>query len=59
MKQIGRPPCIHGNLCRVIWKRIGYIHSNKCPYGCEFYKGYEEKRRNNNEQNKKTYRKLK
>lgn len=34
----GRPPCVHGNLCRVIWKRIGYIHSVKCPYGCEFYK---------------------
>lgn len=34
----GKPPCIHGNLCRAIWKKIGYIYSVKCPYECEFYK---------------------
>ena len=38
----GRPPCIHGNLCRVIWTRIGYIHSVNCPYGCEFYKAVKK-----------------
>lgn len=41
-KNKGRPPCIHGDLCRVIWKRIGYIHSVKCPYGCEFYKAVKK-----------------
>lgn len=33
----GRRPCIHGNLCRAIYKLTGCIYSVKCPYGCEFY----------------------
>ena len=32
-----RQPCIHGNLCRAIYKLTGRIYSVKCPYGCEFY----------------------
>ena len=39
----GKPPCIHGNLCRAIWNKKGYIYSVKCPYGCEFYKPIEKK----------------
>lgn len=37
-----RPACVHGNLCRAIWNKIGYIHSVKCPFGCEFYKSVKE-----------------
>ena len=33
----GRRPCIHGDLCRGIYKLTGRIYSVKCPYGCKFY----------------------
>ena len=33
----GRQPCIHGNLCRAIYKLTGGIYSVRCPYECEFY----------------------
>lgn len=33
----GKRPCIHGKLCRAIYKLTGGIYSVKCPYGCEFY----------------------
>lgn len=33
----GRQPCIHGNLCRAIYKLTGCIYSRRCPYECEFY----------------------
>ena len=36
-----RKPCIHGNLCRGIYKLTGCIYSVKCPYGCEFYEPVE------------------
>ena len=29
--------CIHGNLCRAILNRTGYIYSKRCPNRCEFY----------------------
>ena len=32
-----RQPCIHGNLCRGIYKLTGCIYSVRCPYGCKFY----------------------
>lgn len=32
-----RQSCIHGNLCRAIYKLTGRIYSARCPYGCEFY----------------------
>ena len=32
-----RKPCIHGNLCRGIYKLTGHIYSIRCPYGCKFY----------------------
>lgn len=32
-----RRPCIHGDLCREIYKLIGRIYSVRCPYGCKFY----------------------
>ena len=32
-----RHPCIHGDLCREIYKLTGRIHSIRCPYGCKFY----------------------
>ena len=33
----GRRPCIHGDLCREIYKLTGCIYSVRCPYGCKFY----------------------
>ena len=33
-----RKPCIHGSLCREIYKLTGCIYSVRCPYGCKFYK---------------------
>ena len=30
-------PCIHGDLCRGIYKLTGRIYSVRCPYGCKFY----------------------
>ena len=30
-------PCIHGDLCREIYKLTGRIYSTRCPYGCKFY----------------------
>ena len=33
----GRRPCIHGDLCRGIYKLTGRIYSVRCPYGCKFY----------------------
>ena len=30
-------PCIHGDLCREIYKLTGCIYSTRCPYGCKFY----------------------
>ena len=33
----GRRPCIHGDLCREIYKLTGGIYSVRCPYGCKFY----------------------
>ena len=33
----GRLPCIHGDLCRGIYKLTGRIYSVRCPYGCKFY----------------------
>ena len=32
-----RRPCIHGDLCRGIYKLTGRIYSVRCPYGCKFY----------------------
>lgn len=37
--------CIHGNLCRAILNRTGYIYSKRCPNRCEFY----EPKHNNEE----------
>lgn len=41
-KRKRRPACIHGNLCREIWIKTGYIYSVKCPFECKFYKSAEE-----------------
>lgn len=30
--------CIHGNLCREIYEKTGYIHSTSCPRKCQFFK---------------------
>lgn len=41
----GRRPCVHGDLCRGIYKLTGRIYSVRCPYGCKFYepvKGVEK-----------------
>ena len=32
-----RRPCIHGDLCRGIYKLTGRIYSVRYPYGCKFY----------------------
>ena len=32
-----RQPCIHGDLCRGIYKLTGCIYSVRCPYGCKYY----------------------
>ena len=32
-----RQPCIHGDLCREIYKLTGCIYSVRCPYGCKYY----------------------
>ena len=32
-----RQSCIHGNLCRAIYKLTGCIYSVRCPYGCKYY----------------------
>lgn len=32
-----RKPCIHGSLCREIYKLTGCIYSVRCPYGCKYY----------------------
>ena len=40
-----RKPCIHGSLCREIYKLTRCIYSVRCPYGCKFYepvKGVEK-----------------
>ena len=37
----GRRPCIHGKLCRAIYKLTGCIYSVRCPYGCKFYEPVE------------------
>lgn len=29
--------CIHGNLCREIYKKTGYIHSQTCPSNCKYF----------------------
>lgn len=29
--------CIHGNLCREIYKKTGYIHSRTCPKNCKYF----------------------
>ena len=34
--------CIHGNLCKEIYKKTHYIHSASCPNGCPFF---EEKKK--------------
>ena len=31
-------PCIHGDLCREIYKNELFIYSTDCPHGCKFYK---------------------
>ena len=36
-----RKPCIHGNLCRGIYKLTGRIYSVRCPYGYKFYESVE------------------
>ena len=44
-KMKNRRPCIHGDLCRGIYKLTGRIYSVRCPYGCKFYepvKGVEK-----------------
>ena len=42
--------CIHGNLCREIYKKTGYIHSHTCPSNCKYY---EEKKKVKNENKQK------
>lgn len=32
-----RKPCIHGSLCREIYKLTECIYSVRCPYGCKYY----------------------
>ena len=29
--------CIHGNLCKEIYKKTGFINSKSCPKGCPFF----------------------
>ena len=41
MKTKNRKPCIHGNLCRGIYKLTGCIYSVRCPYGCKFYESVD------------------
>jgi hypothetical protein len=36
--------CIHGNLCRDIYKKIGFIYDKKCPIACPYF---EEKYKDN------------
>ena len=37
----GKPPCIHGNLCRAYMKEAHCILRQDCPGGCEFYQPKE------------------
>lgn len=29
--------CIHGNLCREIYTKTGFIYSSKCPSNCPYF----------------------
>ena len=29
--------CVHGNLCRDIYKKTGFIYSKKCPDACPYF----------------------
>ena len=29
--------CIHGNLCRDILKKSGFIYCRNCPIGCPYF----------------------
>lgn len=35
--------CTHGNLCREIYKRTGYIHSCTCPKNCKYFEELSQK----------------
>lgn len=37
----GKPPCIHGNLCRAYMREAHCILRQDCPGGCEFYQPKE------------------
>ena len=37
--------CVHGNLCRDIHKKTGFIYSKKCPTTCPYF---EEKYKQDN-----------
>lgn len=34
--------CIHGNLCREIYKKTGYINSQTCPSNCKYFEEKKE-----------------
>lgn len=34
--------CIHGNLCKTVYEKTGYIHSRSCPNNCKYF---EEKKK--------------
>lgn len=46
--------CIHGNLCKEIYKKTHYIHSTSCPNNCRFFEKKPEKVKNSNFNNKAT-----
>ena len=41
--KMGKPPCLHGDLCRAYMRRFGrsHIYAGDCPT-CEFYTPREE-----------------
>ena len=53
IKKQRRPmlPCIHGELCKEIYKNEFFIYSKNCPHGCKFYKPIREVRKRTNEKN--------
>lgn len=45
--------CIHGNLCKEIYKKTRYIYSTSCPNNCPFFE--EKKEHTKGKNNGKTH----
>lgn len=39
--------CIHGNLCRDIFKKTGYIRSASCPKNCKYFEELSQNQKSN------------